>query len=181
MEILHQLQGIRAVLDRVVQTQKDTGTSSTHDSTPRLATGLNLSSSNLNHDNPGNEHRGNLPDRIGYSPLNSLRVGSESLLFWPKVREFLGEPVAERSFVLECTLDTARGPAPEGQSSQYGIREDDFTILCRDFLDHVHVRNPILEPSDLENYAKQLAETGMKWDTKTCLVVCDPSITSLIF
>lgn len=86
----------------------------------------------------------------------------------------------EKSFVLDCNLDTA-GPAPEGQSSKYGIREDDFLTLCRNFLDYVHVRNPILEPSELEQYAKELAESGLKWDTKTCLVVCDPSITSLIF
>lgn len=79
----------------------------------------------------------------------------------------------KKSFILECNLDTA-GLAPDGQSTKYGIREDDFLTLCRNFLDYVHVRNPLLEPSGLEQYAKESAESGLKWDAKSCLVVGDP-------
>ena len=172
MEILHQLQGIRTVLDSIAQTQKDSNASPTYNLTPILTTEPNLRYASSIDYNPGHVHRGNLSDGTGLSPSNRLCTGVERLLFWPRVMEFLGEPIVEKSFVLECNLNIA-GLAPDRQSSKYGIREDDFLTLCRNFLDYVHVRNPILEPSELEQHAKQLAEAGLKWDTKSCLVVCD--------
>lgn len=171
MEILHQLHGIRTVLESIAQTQKDSNASPTYDLTPRLTTEPNLRYENSNDYNLGHVHRGNLSHGTGHSPSNRLCAGVERLLFWPKVIEFLGEPVVEKSFVLEHNLDTA-GLAPDRQSSKYGIREDDFLTLCRNFLEYVHVRNPILEPSELEQHAKDLAESGLKWDAKSFLVVC---------
>lgn len=171
MEILHQLQGIRTVLNSIAQTQKDSNTSPTYDLTPRLTVEPNLRYANSNDYNQGHVHRGNLSDETGHSPSNRLCAGVERLLFWPKVMEFLGEPVVEKSFVLECNLDKA-ALAPDRQFSKCGIREDDFLTLCRNFLDYVHVRNPILEPSELEQHTKELAESGLKRDAKSCLVVC---------
>ncbi|KAJ5771134.1 uncharacterized protein N7511_003185 [Penicillium nucicola] len=169
LEILHQLQGIRTVLDRVAQTQ-DSNASATNSLTPRSSTESNWRSATRKDYSLEIEHRGNLTDRTGYAPSNRPRIGVEGLLFWPKIKEFLGEPVVKRSFLIECNVDTDAS-VPDGQTSKYGIREDDFLTLCRKFLDYVHVRNPILEPSQLEQYAKELTESGLKWDTKTCLVL----------
>ncbi|CAI7625294.1 unnamed protein product [Penicillium pancosmium] len=163
-------QGIRTVLNSIAQTQKDSNTSPTYDLTPRLTVEPNLRYANSNDYNQGHVHRGNLSDETGHSPSNRLCAGVERLLFWPKVMEFLGEPVVEKSFVLECNLDKA-ALAPDRQFSKCGIREDDFLTLCRNFLDYVHVRNPILEPSELEQHTKELAESGLKWDAKSCLVL----------
>jgi hypothetical protein len=151
------LQGIRTVLDSIAQTQKGSNALPTYDLTPGLNTESNLRYANLNDYSSGHVHRGNLRDGAGHPTSNCLLAGVERLLSWPKVIEFLGEPVVKKSFILECNLDTA-GLAPDGQSTKYGIREDDFLTLCRNFLDYVHVRNPLLEPSGLEQYAKESAE-----------------------
>lgn len=67
----------------------------------------------------------------------------------------------EKSFVLECILDTV-GSAPEGHSSKDGIREHDFLTLFRNFLDYVYVHNCLLEPSELEQYAKKISRIRPK-------------------
>ena len=47
----------------------------------------------------------------------------------------------------------------------------DIIPLCRSFLGHVHFRNPILDPRKLIQSAKQVAQNGFEWDTRSCLVV----------
>ncbi|KAJ5317832.1 hypothetical protein N7508_002340 [Penicillium antarcticum] len=177
VEILHQLQGIRAVLEQVARAQYHSGKASLSKphSIPKSVAESNHSFSTPASYSSKGQGRGSghdLSATNGPSALNLPRVNAEIFLHWPKVIEFLGEPIVERSFLLECTLDMTPASAPESQSSQYGIREDDYLPLCRRFLYQVHVRSPILEPSDLEQYAKEVTENGLRWD-KSCLVKKD--------
>ncbi|KAJ5137174.1 hypothetical protein N7448_005728 [Penicillium atrosanguineum] len=178
VEILHQLEGIRAILDQVARAQHDSGTASLFKShsIPESVAKSNDSYSTPAGYSPRGQDRGRehgMSGTNGRSALNVPSVNAESLLHWPKVIEVLGTPVVERSFLLECTLDMTPASAPESQpsSSQYGMREDDYLPLCQRFLDEVHVRNPILEPNDLKRYAKEVTENGLKWDNKSCLVL----------
>jgi hypothetical protein len=160
------------MLDHVVQTHAGSRASSryssTFESSRRPMLGFEMPNS------PRVESHGNVHGRNnnGDCSSNGPRTGIEGLLYWPRIVYFLGTPVVEQSFVLESTLNSAKGTAPAPRYKQYGIRENDLPTLCRRFLVYVHIRNPILEPGELEQYAKELSETGIKWDSKSCLVVC---------
>lgn len=52
-----------------------------------------------------------------------------------------------------------------------GINLRDVLPLCRSFLGHVHFRNPILDPRELMNFAKEVVQNGFEWDARSCLVV----------
>lgn len=168
------MQGIRAVLDQIAQGQNDSSAASLSKphSTPKPLTESDHGFSIPAGYSPSGQDRGT-QDTSGTNDRSALslpHLNAESLLHWPKIIEIIGRPVVERSFLLECT--STPSSAPEPQSSQYGIHEDDYLPLCRRFLDQVHVRSPILEPRDLEQYAKEVTENGLKWDNKSCLVVC---------
>lgn len=53
--------------------------------------------------------------------------------------------------------------------------EDEVMPLVQTFFDHVHIKNPILEPETLWIHAKRVAEEGPKWDAPSCLVVSCPT------
>ncbi len=57
-------------------------------------------------------------------------------------------------------------------STLYGL--DDGAVvheLVESFLVNVHIKNPILNPSELRTRAGDLIENGLSWDAKTCQVV----------
>ncbi|KAG7152258.1 hypothetical protein HYQ46_011912 [Verticillium longisporum] len=39
------------------------------------------------------------------------------------------------------------------------------------FLDLVHTKNPVLEADTLWSYARRVAEDGLKWDSRSCMVL----------
>lgn len=51
------------------------------------------------------------------------------------------------------------------------LEGDEIAILLNNFLQLVHVMNPVMDESALLNYGIEFAELGPQWDTKTCLVV----------
>ncbi|KKK24401.1 hypothetical protein ARAM_004377 [Aspergillus rambellii] len=186
VEILQQLRDIRAILDLVYREQKTQSASSpSAHQTQTHRHPQSILGSSTSHSTPVafssrpagihhcSEYGSSIRSVAGERPpLVFAGIGAESLLRWPRVIEILGSQIPTQSFVLEYTVNTDEaGCASTSERSRYGIREDDFLPLCRRFLNLVHVRNPILEPSDMEQYAKEASENGLKWDAKSCLVL----------
>ena len=55
--------------------------------------------------------------------------------------------------------------------------------LLQRFLDNVFIYNPVLEESVLHQYIREIQFHGLKWDAKSCLLVCLPLplVTSLTY
>ena len=120
----------------------------------------------------------------------------ESVLKWPILSSVIGDEDASiDSFIFDSHV---RGDSDEqeadpfssngGQSSpstnrstgqrnkaqsliDQGMPEQDLAILCQKFLALVNCRNPILDAHDLLSYAKSVADNGLGWDAKSCIVV----------
>lgn len=119
---------------------------------------------------------------------NFLWASCEAILRWPALRDLLlPEEQTIQSFVLDSDLDfdevflpktdRAQPPLPKFQSPsdpdsrRRNISEVEIVPLVDKFLMEVHVRNPILDEEELRRHARDVAENGMGWDGKTCLVV----------
>ncbi|RMJ17069.1 hypothetical protein CDV36_003302 [Fusarium kuroshium] len=115
---------------------------------------------------------------------------SEAPLKWPIFNGFLDKRYTRvNSFILEPplpeTCDTPRSVFTTSSASSssvhrrdrvrdgaaVGIRDEALVPLCRKFLTDVHVKNPILEGSQLIAYAIDCVEHGLKWDAPSCLVL----------
>ena len=60
-----------------------------------------------------------------------------------------------------------------------GIREEDAVQLVQEFVQKVHTKNPILDPSILMEMARKVAEEGYKWDESSCLVLIACALANL--
>lgn len=56
-----------------------------------------------------------------------------------------------------------------------GIQENDFTSLSKRFLTFVHVKNPVLEVEEYQEWVKIAVDQGPRWDGPSCLVVSECS------
>jgi hypothetical protein len=96
----------------------------------------------------------------------------EAILKWPI---FNNESLSDvKSFVMDTQHDeppaaSRTGPVTLGR----GIQEEDFIFLSRRFLSYVHIKNPILDVSEFTRHVNNAAETGIRWDGPSCLVVSD--------
>ncbi|TLS20217.1 uncharacterized protein PpBr36_11496, partial [Pyricularia pennisetigena] len=126
--------------------------------------------------------------RVKLAEGNFLWASCESILRWPALRDLLlPEEQNIQSFVLESDLDfdevfvskTSRVQSTrpkfqspsDADSRRREISEAEIVPLVDKFLMEVHVRNPILDEEELRRYARDVAENGMTWDGKTCLVL----------
>lgn len=64
-------------------------------------------------------------------------------------------------------------------SGTRGIREDDAPALVEYFLQHVHIKNPILDGANLTSMARNVAEEGFKWDNTSCIVLVACALANL--
>ncbi|KAL2213944.1 hypothetical protein CC79DRAFT_1391828 [Sarocladium strictum] len=64
-----------------------------------------------------------------------------------------------------------------------GVNEEDAPSHAERFLVNVHIKNPVLNPSDLRRNARWVAENGFGWDADSCLmlIVCALSTISSDF
>ena len=60
-----------------------------------------------------------------------------------------------------------------------GVCEEDAVPLAQAFLEKVHIKNPILDPSVLMEVARKIAEEGYQWDERSCLVLIASALASL--
>jgi len=57
------------------------------------------------------------------------------------------------------------------RSTSHGVDEDNAPELVKAFLANVHIKNPILDTSDLTKWARFIAEHGFEWTSRSCLLV----------
>jgi hypothetical protein len=122
----------------------------------------------------------------------------ESILKWPILQTVIAtEDASIDSFIFDAHV---LGDGEEGEAAQstptnvstsprpnsrggiakqpkaatifgQGVRDQAFVTLCQKFLALVNCRNPIMDAHDLLQYASSVAEDGLDWDAKSCLVV----------
>lgn len=94
-------------------------------------------------------------------------------------------PVFGDKIVSSDLLDAFYDPSDDqkiregGNSGRKGIREDDTPALVEHFLQHVHIKNPILDSAHLISMARTVAEDGFKWDGVSCLVLVASALANL--
>lgn len=57
------------------------------------------------------------------------------------------------------------------RSTSHGVDEDNAPELVKAFLANVHIKNPILDASDLTKWARFTAEHGFEWTSRSCLLL----------
>ncbi|KAL4821228.1 hypothetical protein BDW67DRAFT_45996 [Aspergillus spinulosporus] len=96
------------------------------------------------------------------------KCASGRVLQWPSLRD-LCDPRAVDKFFFNQT--PSKDVAEKAVSfSGWGIREEDVPSLIERFLENVHTKNPILDPSELRKLSRRLGENGFQWDGPSCLI-----------
>ncbi|OAK96920.1 hypothetical protein IQ06DRAFT_229637 [Phaeosphaeriaceae sp. SRC1lsM3a] len=97
-------------------------------------------------------------------------LNCESIFQWP----IFGTPThLVHSFVLEHATNassTTDSMDPTRRGNR-GIQENDFTSLSKRFLTFVHVKNPVLEVEEYQEWVKIAVDQGPRWDGPSCLVL----------
>ena len=60
-----------------------------------------------------------------------------------------------------------------------GIREEDVPPFVQEFLEKVHIKNPILDPPILVEMTRRVTEEGFKWDESSCLILIACALANL--
>ncbi|KAL2851501.1 hypothetical protein BJY01DRAFT_260808 [Aspergillus pseudoustus] len=84
---------------------------------------------------------------------------SSRVLQWPLLRDICDPNDIDRLFFNSA------------HSEGRGIREEDVPLLIEDFLEHVHTKNPILDPNELRSICRRIGEDGFQWDGPSCLTL----------
>ncbi|SPO01982.1 uncharacterized protein DNG_04655 [Cephalotrichum gorgonifer] len=131
----------------------------------------------------------------------------ESILKWPVLSDVMTEEdAAIDSFVFDAHVrgdgeeyeevvrmsaagsaspassrDAGSGAFRQPKATQLfgrGVQEGAFVMLCQKFLALVDCRNPIMDARDLLVYARSVAEDGLGWDAKSCVVLLACALAS---
>lgn len=111
-----------------------------------------------------------LSARVLSWPIFEGRINEDDMyarFFEPDEPDDHGTFLAQSTPSMPPTSQLIRG----GSSLGRGVREEDVPGLIQRFLTHVHVKNPILDPSALRLMAREVSDEGFKWDEKSCLVL----------
>lgn len=122
--------------------------------------------------------------------LESLEIAGctpgvcEDILEWPV---FAGRRTSyDRSRIESLIFRTSPGTSDSTASFRHngnaansifsgtpgrGVNEEDAPLHAERFLVNVHIKNPVLNPSDLRRNARWVAENGFGWDADSCLMV----------
>ncbi|KAH7381168.1 vegetative cell wall protein gp1 [Phaeosphaeria sp. MPI-PUGE-AT-0046c] len=97
-------------------------------------------------------------------------LNCESILKWP-VFGAPSHPI--HSFVLEhaTNVSTTTNSFDSTQPGNRGIQENDFSSLSKRFLTFVHVKNPVLDIEEYQEWVKIAVDQGPRWDGPSCLVL----------
>jgi hypothetical protein len=69
---------------------------------------------------------------------------------------------------------------PNGSFSFHqGVQQEDIAVLIPEFLNNVHIKNPVLDPTALKSIGRQLSENGFGWDGPSCLVLIACALAKL--
>ncbi|KAL4957713.1 hypothetical protein BDW69DRAFT_8179 [Aspergillus filifer] len=94
---------------------------------------------------------------------------SSHVLQWPLLRDLCGPSEVDMLFFNPVPSDDAS--ERPWSSNGREIREEDVFVLIESFLENVHTKNPILDPSELRNFSRCVGENGFQWDAQSCLVI----------
>lgn len=125
--------------------------------------------------------------QLEVSVTSATTVAHESILGWPVFKD-IPSVKSITSFLLQSGVDasffspTGRLDLKEAETmrdglygansmSRQGVNEDDIPRLSKKFLDMIHIRNPILDAAEFNQYVREVSEHGLGWDGGTCLVV----------
>lgn len=81
---------------------------------------------------------------------------------------------AERFEGAVLAADYIKTPCPAPGTGVPILDDDEVTVLLQSFLQTVHVMNPVMDCTTLSSDVREVAELGLQWDGKTCLVVSRP-------
>ena len=197
-EVLERLDDIRNLLVRA--SPPEASSSAALEVGSPLSVLSTIAGHNLRHDSasphsvetdsvPGHQHS---PSPTAYLQYTKC----ESVLKWPVLSNVIGDEDASiDSFIFDSHVrgdseqhevdpfsdrgqsspSTRRSPGHKTKAESFvnhGLPEQDLAILCQKFLALVNCRNPIVDAHDLLSYAKSVAENGLGWDAKSCIVVC---------
>lgn len=109
----------------------------------------------------------------------NTRCACTHVLEWP-IFGGLVKPSSVNPALYGEDTQSPRVAQNSGTSLQHGVRlgrsaaridEGDVQELVQAFLHNVHIKNPILERTELLRLARIVAEDGFKWDACSCLVL----------
>lgn len=110
--------------------------------------------------------------------IPSSTTKPDTILQWPIFENcYPADYITDASLVAELgeeSDDDLYHIAPRRTRSGPNLADQDAILaLVRRFLSLVHVKNPILDPDTLLDYAHAVAEDGPQWDAPSCIVVSD--------
>ena len=62
------------------------------------------------------------------------------------------------------------------QTRATGVVDEDIPRLVQRFIEHVHLKNPVVDVDTLWLCVQRVAEEGIDWTPASCLVVCVPRL-----
>lgn len=113
-----------------------------------------------------------------HSPFNHLQFGNTFRKLHITFMEVLSWPVFGGQFGSEAKTIAGLRREPPAQSSQSSALLDTFlsdtsssTRFIENFCRHVHIKNPILELTNLKQLARRACLEGVGWNPESCLVL----------
>ncbi|EEY22426.1 C6 zinc finger domain-containing protein [Verticillium alfalfae VaMs.102] len=112
--------------------------------------------------------------------IPSARTTCEAVLQWPVLEcsyppNYIIDAVFETGIVDSDSEEEDEKESSNlsllNKSRTHGFNEEDVLPLVQRFLDLVHTKNPVLEADTLWSYARRVAEDGLKWDSRSCMVL----------
>ncbi|KAH6621711.1 hypothetical protein C7974DRAFT_397016 [Boeremia exigua] len=111
---------------------------------------------------------------------DQLRVPSsqttpDTILSWPVFqRQFPASFTTDSVFeaeVSEDIQDSSQNDHTRFGQKVGGVNEECIPKLIKQFLQYVHIKNPVVDMDTIAMYAHTVSEEGIKWDTASCLVI----------
>ncbi|KAL4751968.1 hypothetical protein BDW72DRAFT_212359 [Aspergillus terricola var. indicus] len=90
------------------------------------------------------------------------KCASGRVLQWPSLRDLCDPREVDKFFLNRTHSEYVVEKAV--LFSSWGMREEDVPSLIERFLENVHTKNPILDPSELRKLSRRLGENGFQWD-----------------
>ncbi|KAL1856884.1 hypothetical protein VTK73DRAFT_8216 [Phialemonium thermophilum] len=111
--------------------------------------------------------------RLAVPELAARTSASESILRWPILAHFQSGHGISSFFFQSFSEDssTSRPLRSSGANSRASIQEHDMVPLSRQFLARIHIKNPVLDVLEFKKSAREAAECGPGWDSRSCLVL----------
>ncbi|KAH7399863.1 hypothetical protein BKA64DRAFT_642021 [Cadophora sp. MPI-SDFR-AT-0126] len=126
-----------------------------------------------------------------YLHIPGCRTNLGTILQWPIFQAKFPAGCLDESFALFSEASTDHVPIEDAYGSPrksnwghphhgvFGVHEEEIEGLVEEFLALVHIKNPILHPDSLRLYARNVAEYGPQWDSRSCLVYLASSLGCL--